>query len=47
MANKYYLNRDNTPMTNNLLTSHGTGNQVAKLLDPLLFSSEDRAMFND
>jgi hypothetical protein len=31
-------------MTNNSLTSHGTGNQVAKLLDPPLFSGEDRAV---
>jgi hypothetical protein len=46
-ANKRRSNRDNTPTTNNSLTSHGTGNRVAKLLDPPLFSGEDRAMFND
>jgi hypothetical protein len=35
------------PTTNNSLTSYGTGNRVAKLPDPPLFSDEDRAMFND
>jgi hypothetical protein len=35
------------PTTNSLLISHGTGNRVTKLLDPLLFSSKDRAMFNN
>jgi hypothetical protein len=34
-------------MTNNLLISYGVGNRVAKLLDPLLFSSKDRVMFNN
>jgi hypothetical protein len=29
------------PTTNNLLISYSTGNRVAKLLDPLLFSSKD------
>ncbi len=46
-ANERRSNRDNTPATNSSLTSHGTGNRVAKLLDPPLFSGEDRAMFND
>jgi hypothetical protein len=35
------------PITNNLLTSYGIENQVAKLLDPPLFSSKDWAMFNN
>jgi hypothetical protein len=46
-ANERRSNRDNTPATNNSLTSHGTGNRVAKLPDPPLFSGEDRAMFDD
>ncbi len=40
-ANKRCLNRDNTPTTNSSLTSYGTGNRVAKLLDPPLFSGKD------
>ncbi len=46
-ANERRSNRDNTPATNSSLTSHGTGNRVAKLPDPPLFSGEDRAMFDD
>jgi CRISPR/Cas system-associated protein Csx1 len=47
IATKRCSNRDNTPTTNNSLTSHSTGNRVAKLLDPPLFSGEDRAIFDD
>ncbi len=43
------VNRDNTPATartSNSLAKPGL-TRVAKLLDPPLFSSEDRAMFDD
>jgi len=46
-AERRSVTRDNTPATRNSTSSSSTGVRVAKLLDPPLFSSEDRAMFDD